>query len=138
MSRWQAFTTIELEMKELEALFERLKASVPEEDYGKLETLLNAYVNLTGLIEDERMTIRRLREMLFSRSTEKKSKVVGEAEGETPQLRGGESGTPSEGDEPDKRRKRRKGKSHGKNGADAYKGAEPVSYTHLRAHETDS
>jgi len=126
MSRSQAFTTIELEMKELEALFERLKASVPEEDYGKLETLLNAYVNLTGLIEDERMTIRRLREMLFSRSTEKKSKVVGEAEGETPQRRGGENGTPSEGDEPDKRRKRRKGKSHGKNGADAYKGAERI------------
>jgi len=126
MSRSQAFTTIELEMKELEALFERLKASVPEEDYGKLETLLNAYVNLTGLIEDERMTIRKLREMLFSRSTEKKSKVVGEAEGETPQRRGGENGTPSEGDEPDKRRKRRKGKSHGKNGADAYKGAERI------------
>ena len=113
-------------MKELEALFERLKASVPEEDYGKLETLLNAYVNLTGLIEDERMTIRRLREMLFSRSTEKKSKVVGEVEGESPQRRGGESGTPSEGDEPDKSSKRRKGKSHGKNGADAYKGAERI------------
>ncbi len=126
MSRSQAFATIELEMKELEALFERLKASVPEEDYGKLETLLNAYVNLTGLIEDERMTIRRLREMLFSRSTEKKSKVVGEVEGESPQRRGGESGTPSEGDEPDKSSKRRKGKSHGKNGADAYKGAERI------------
>ena len=50
MSRSQAFATIELEMKELEALFERLKASVPEEDYGKLETLLNAYVNLTGVV----------------------------------------------------------------------------------------
>lgn len=126
MSRSQAFTTIELEMKELEALFERLKASVPEEDYGKLETLLNAYVNLTGLIEDERMTMRRLREMLFSRSTEKSSKVLGEVDDETPQRHGGESGTPSKSDEPEKSRKRRKGKSHGKNGADAYEGAERI------------
>ena len=126
MSRSQAFATIELEMKELEALFERLKASVPEEDYGKLETLLNAYVNLTGLIEDERMTIRRLREMLFPRSTEKRSKVLAEVEGETPQLRGGESGTPSEGDEADKSSKRRKGKCHGRNGADAYEGADRI------------
>jgi len=130
MSRSQAFTTIELEMKELEALFERLKASVPEEDYGKLEMLLHAYVNLTGLIEDERMTIRRLREMLFSRSTEKSSKVLGEVDDETPQRGGGESGAPSEGDEPEKSRKRRKGKSHGKNGADAYAGADRVGIAH--------
>ena len=130
MSRSQAFTTIELEMKELEALFERVKASVPEEDYGKLEMLLNAYVNLTGLIEDERMTIRRLHEMLFSRSTEKSCKVLGEVDDETPQRGGGESGAPSEGDEPEKSRKRRKGKSHGKNGADAYAGADRVGIAH--------
>ncbi len=126
MSRSQTFTTIEFEMKELEELFERLKASVPEEDYGKLETLLNAYLSLAGLIEDERMTIRKLREMLFSRSTEKMSKVVAEVEGESPQLHGGESGTRSEGDKPDKSSKRRKGKSHGRNGADAYKGAKRI------------
>ena len=123
MPRPQAIETIELEMKELESLFERLKASVPEDDYGKLETLLNAYVNLTGLIEDERMTIRKLREMLFARSTEKMSKVVPEVDSESSKNRGGESGAPNESDEPDKRRKRRKGKSHGRNGADAYKGA---------------
>ena len=113
-------------MKELEELFERLKASVEEEDYAKLETLLNAYVNLTGLIEDDRMTIRKLREMLFRRSTEKTSKVVAEVDGKTPQLRGGESGAPSEGDEPDKSTKRRKAKCHGRNGADAYQGADRI------------
>jgi len=130
MPRSQAFETIELEMKELESLFERLKASVPEDDYGKLETLLNAYVNLTGLIEDERMTIRKLREMLFARSTEKMSKVVPEVDSESSKNRGGESGAPNESDEPDKRRKRRKGKSHGRNGADAYKGADRTHVSH--------
>ena len=113
-------------MEDLETLLKRAKASLAEEDYEKLELLRNAYLTLTDLIEDDRMTIRKLREMLFGRSTEKTSKVVAEVEGETPQLRGGESGGPSEGDEPDKSTKRRKAKGHGRNGADAYQGADRI------------
>ena len=126
MSRSQAFATIELEMKELEALFERLKASVPEEDYGKLETLLNAYVNLTGLIEDERMTIRRLREMLFSRSTEKKSKVVGEVEAKVHSVAAGRVVRRARVTSQTRAVSGARARVTVKNGADAYKGAERI------------
>ena len=67
-------------MEDLETLLKRAKASLAEEDYEKLELLHNAYLTLTGLIEDDKMTIRKLREMLYGRSTEKTSKVVGGVE----------------------------------------------------------
>lgn len=122
-------TTIELTMKELEALFERVKASVAEGDYEKLEMLLNAYLTLTGLIEEDRMTIRKLREMLYGRSTEKTSKVLAEVESESPQVRGAGSGAPGVGDEGEKSSKR-KTKGHGRNGANAYGGAERIPIAH--------
>jgi hypothetical protein len=122
-------TTVELTMEELDGLFERVKASVAEGDYEKLELLRNAYFTLTGLIEDDRMTIRKLREMLYDRSTEKTRKVLAEVDRQTP-VRGGDRGAPAAGDEAEKRNKRRKVKGHGRNGASAYGGAERVRIGH--------
>jgi len=112
--------TVELTMEDLETLLNRAKASLAEEDFEKLELLHNAYLTLTGLIEEDQMTIRKLREMLYGRSTEKTSKVVG----------GEEKQAPSRGDEPKKKTKGRKPKGHGRNGASAYGAAERIEVSH--------
>lgn len=118
--------TIELTMNELEELFERVKASVAEGDYEKLELLRNAYVTLTGLIQDDRMTLRKLREMLYGRSTEKTSQVLGETErGDGP--KGDRAEDP--GAAPAHKGKR-KAKGHGRNGTSAYTGATRIGVAH--------
>jgi len=113
-------TTIELTMEDLETLLNRAKDSLAEEDFEKLELLHNAYLTLTDLIEDDKMTIRKLREMLYGRSTEKTSKVIG-GEGKK---------APSSSDEPKKKTKGRKPKGHGRNGASAYEAARRIEVGH--------
>jgi hypothetical protein len=125
-------------MMDLDGLLERLKESVPEQDYEKLEILCRAYLTLTELIEDERMTIRRLREMLYGRSTEKTSKVVGEAKREAADDSSDHRGPTDHGDETDGQvsspsrdeTRKRKRKGHGRHGADAYKSAERIRIPH--------
>jgi len=118
--------TVELTMDDLETLLKRAKSSLGKEDYEKLELLHNAYFTLTDLIEDERMTIRKLREMLYGRSTEKTSEVLGRAE----------QGAPSSADKP-KNKSKRKAKGHGRNGAKAYTRAERIEIPHEQLKHKD-
>jgi len=120
-------------MKELESILQRAQtAPLDEKDCAKLKAVFESYIHLTDLVEDKQMTIKRLRQMLFGASTEKTSDVIKEEkdESESPLATNENSRAPPEktGDEGSEPQQKRKG--HGRNGADAYTGAEKIRVPH--------
>ena len=123
----------EIAMKELESLLERAKATLSEDDYRLLEKLVDSYVCLTDLVEDRQMTIKRLRQMLFGANTEKTAAVIKkeeEDEGESPSATNEDSRAPPEETDEEDSETKQKRKGHGRNGADAYTGAEKIQVPH--------
>jgi transposase len=126
---------IDLEMDEIQALLERARASMDPADYAKLEALVETAVYLLELVEDKRTTIHRLRKLLFGSCSEKIRDVLkttgDDAEGAGGQETATEDGVASSQDadqEPGSDTQKPKG--HGRNGADAYRGAEKIQVTH--------
>ncbi len=118
-------------MKELESILQRAQtAPLDEKDCAKLKAVFESYIHLTDMVEDKQMTIKRLRQMLFGASTEKTSDVIKEEEDEpeSPSATNENSrAPPSKTDEEDSEMQR---KGHGRNGADAYHGAEKIRVPH--------
>src|SRR3989304_348122 len=91
----------EVNMEELKALLERAKTAVLEErDYNQLKAAVETLGYLTQIIEDNKTTIQRLRQILFGASTETSRNVLkrggeqtagGEREGPTGDDREGHS-----------------------------------------------
>jgi transposase len=118
---------MDLPMEELEAILQRAKAVLSEEDYNKLRALVDSFAYLTHALEDKRTSIERLRKLLFGSSSEKTRDVietprdnvegaaVADSSGATPRAEK-EPVTPPQG--------------HGRHGADAYEGAEKVRVPH--------
>ena len=120
-----------MELRDLEALLERLKSSVGEKDYELLERFLASFAYLTELIEDRETTIGRLRKILFGSKSEKTKDVLEASDeagaregpqGPAPadaspegQATGGEAGAPV-----GERKEEEKAAGHGRNGAEAY------------------
>jgi len=129
----QKMERVEVNMEELQALLERAKTAVLEErDYNQLKAAVETLGYLTQIIEDKKTTIQRLRQILFGASTETSRNVL---------KTGGEqtAGEQSEGPTADNRDRHReesenKSKGHGRNGAEAYRGATTikVSYDSLK------
>ena len=116
---------LEVNLAELEALAERVRAALGEEDYQKLKKGLRALSYLTELIGGRDTTISQLRALLVKPSTEKTRKVLEQAGVEAerkshppPSSSGSESG----------REKPKPG--HGRNGAEGYKGARRIKVSH--------
>jgi transposase len=128
-------TIIELNMDKLKDVLRRAEVTLGEEDYGMIKAVVESYACLTDLVGDKNTTIARLRKMLFGAKTEKTAAVVGngqptdipsspadDARTKTPPTTNAEprpqgeaqddSATPLNG--------------HGRNGADAYTGAEKI------------
>jgi transposase len=114
---------VELSMDEWEAILERAQAEpLNEAECEQLKALGESYIYLLKLLEDKRITIDRLRKLLFGAPTEKTCNVIPPTPavapstvqpGTEPQL---EEATPAPG--------------HGRNGADDYCGAERVQIRH--------
>jgi hypothetical protein len=117
---------IEVNLEELEALLERARQEpLDEAGYRKLEALLEAFRYLTELIGDQDTTIRRLRALLVKPSTEKSSKVLEQAGLDTG------SATPPKPNSPPPPAASEKAKAgHGRNGAQAYRGARRIRIAH--------
>jgi transposase len=114
---------IELDMKELEEIIERSRhGTLSAKDQEKLKELLGAMKHLMALVENKKTSMRKLRQMLFGASTEKLEnlKRVLEALGDAEALGRKES----------KGQGKQKAKGHGRNGADAYRGAERIKIEH--------
>ena len=111
---------IEIDMKELEDILERARSGpLNDGDHKKLQEALHTLGYLANMIEDEATTLRRLRQIVGGRTTEKTGKVFEDVDVET-------EAEPR----PTKPKKKAKPKGHGRNGADAYRGAEKIATRH--------
>ena len=128
---------IDLNLQELDALLERVAAgSLKEGDYEIIKAMGETIRVLSQAVDEKASSIRRLLRMLFGASTEKSKNVLKEtdkdnekeseaAEASCDKSKDSSEETDNE-NKPDKTKKR---KGHGRNGADAYTGADKVLVT---------
>jgi len=136
---------IQLDTGELEGILQRAEAdSLDEEDCVKIKAVFESYAYLTGLVEDKRTTIARLRKLLFGSSSEKTRDVIEpkqddvDASADTSAATPQETGNPTPSGDQEKEQDASKRKGHGRNGADAYQGAEKVRVPHESLQSGDS
>jgi transposase len=125
---------IDVSRAELNQLLERAKTALHEDDYRKLKATVDALSYLTELVADKETTIRDLRQLLLPPSTEKTREVLKQAGiAHTPNS-DETSGEPT----PPADRSADKKPGHGRNGADAYQGAQRVEVAHEQLQVGDS
>lgn len=114
----------DLEPGKLEALLARIQPLIPPEDFGLLQRVIATLHLLLDLIQRTRLSMRRLRQMIFGRKTEKSREVLAKAKdpgatqaGPSPEASGAAAA-------------KEKKKGHGRNGADDYPGAQRVAVAH--------
>jgi hypothetical protein len=129
-----ATTRVALDMKELEELLDSAKARpLSEDEYKKLKAALETLGYLTDMLGNKDTTIHRLRQIIFGASTEKTRNAVGaRPEGGTPEDNKKadeqtDAPSPTRDDTP---KEDKKGKGHGRNGAQSYTGADKIKVTH--------
>lgn len=135
---------VKLEAKELEGILQRGQSrNFSEQDYKIVLTIIQAYVQVITLLEKSKLSIKRLKSIVFGASTEKTSSIVGgkKAGSTSKQDEKAESSSdkpddndlddkPDSGGNPDPSDKKSPPKGHGRNGADAYTGAEQIKVPH--------
>ncbi|UCE48527.1 MAG: hypothetical protein JSW47_23415, partial [Phycisphaerales bacterium] len=112
-------------MSELEAILERAKTALSEEEYAKLHAAMETLLFVTEELEKKRVSVQRLKQLLFGATTEKTRKVLKKALEE--------AGVSQDGSVDDTTRQepaQEKAKGHGRNGAQAYVGGEKVPVAH--------
>jgi len=117
---------IELEMGELEAILERAKTALSQEEYDKLHAAMKTLIFLTRELEKKRVSVQRLKQLLFGATTETTQKVMEKILDEA----GKEGKSRDDAAEGEEAEKREKAKGHGRNGADTYTGADKVRVPH--------
>jgi hypothetical protein len=75
MSRSREFEAPLLSGPERDAFLGRVRAGLSPEDYGKVEAMCDALPKLVAMIEQEHMTMRKLRHLLFGDKTERTDRV---------------------------------------------------------------
>ena len=103
---------LEINGEEAEKLLDRVKSSVSDEDYRIIKGLIDTHLLLNQAVNEKSISIKRLLQMIFGVKTEKS-----------------QSGTNSS-DRKKNDKGEKKARGHGRNGADAYSGAEEVSINH--------
>jgi len=126
-------STIEIDMNQLDDILRRIDANeLTADDCEAIRTLCKAYVQLTELLKDKNTSLARLRKLLFGLQTEKTKAVLGQGEdsrssqavaASAPQM----ASVPT-ADAENVENSPQKG--HGRNGADAYSGAEKIVVPH--------
>jgi hypothetical protein len=122
---------IELNTEELQQVLQYLDSAPEDRRREIIKAIIESYTYLTNLVGKKSTTIGRLRKMLFGASTEKTETVIGEEAGPSTSPASGEepaAESTRETDSGNKTSQPRKG--HGRNGVDAYPGAEKVSVPH--------
>lgn len=119
---------IDLDRQELEAILEHAKAALSEEEYDKLQAAIETLVFLTTELEKKRVSVQRLKQLLFGATTETTQKVMEKLLDEAGQE--GPCGDETAADQEPEVRPKPKG--HGRHGADAYVGAEKVRVPHAQ------
>jgi len=119
MSAAARFSEFRMTEGQRTAFLERVRSNVSAEDYHLIEGMSHALPELIGLIEQDPMSLRKLRHLLFGPKTEKTDQICSQA--------------PLSGSPPVAEKVKAKG--HGRTKAGAYTGARWVSVSHpqLRA-----
>lgn len=125
---------IEIDMTKLEDALRRAEEKLDEKDYTILRAVVDAYDTITGLVDDKNTTIARLRKMLFGSRTEKTKRVIGDgkdsqsppsqavAASTTQSVSASTTAAETVAETPPR--------GHGRNGAEAYTGAEKIVVPH--------
>src|SRR4030066_985510 len=118
---------IDLDQSELEAILERAKTTpMSEEEYAKLHAVIETLVFLTQELEKKRVSIQRLKHLLFGATTETTRKVIQKILDQAGQQDpSGQEADPGQAAETQEEHH-----GHGRNGAEAYVGAEKVCVPH--------
>ena len=117
---------IEMDQSELESILERAKTTpMSEEEYGKLRAAIETLVFLTQELEKKRVSVQRLKQLLFGATTETTQKVMETILDEVEKKNAGEDTSQGE-----KGKDKQKAQGHGRNGAKAYVGAEKIRVPH--------
>jgi transposase len=132
-----ALELVEVDSDRLEEVLRRAEQSLDEKDAALIRAVFESYAYVTELVEDKNTSIRRLRQLLFGERTEKTAAVVGEKaeDSDAPSERAATAKTgldaevqnPAESGESDEEAA---SKGHGRNGADAYRGASRIAVPH--------
>jgi transposase len=119
---------IDLDQSELEAILERAKTTpMSEEEYAKLRAAIETLVFLTQELEKKRVSIQRLKHLLFGTTTETTRKVIERIladAGKEKESGGAAAAGGQETPSPEK------APGHGRNRAEDYGGAEKVRVPH--------
>jgi transposase len=117
---------VDLQISELEAILARAKTALSEEEYDKLHAAMETLVFLTQELEKKRVSVQRLKQLLFGVTTETTRKVMERILDEA-----GKEGKCGDGvGEGKETESRQKAKGHGRNGAEEYVGAEKIRVPH--------
>jgi transposase len=130
---------VEVDSDRLEEVLRRAEQSLDEKDAELIRAVFESYAYVTELVEDKNTTIRRLRQLFFGARTEKTEAVVGANTGSSevtaPPDAASEIESAAGKGAPDASDVAAVSKGHGRNGAEAYRGAERIDVAHpsLRA-----
>lgn len=109
---------IDVDSQDLYAILERAKTGpLAEEDYEKIQAAIETLIFLTQELEKKRVSVERLKRMLFGATTETTRRLVEKLLDEATKKK-----TSAAGDE----KPEEPMEGHGRNGADAYTGAEKI------------
>jgi transposase len=129
-----ALELVDVDSDRLGEVLRRAERSLDEEDAELIRAVFESYAYVTDLVEDKNTTIRRLRQLFFGSRTEKTEAVVGpktetskvtappDAAAEIESIAGERT--------PDVSEAAAVSKGHGRNGAEAYRGAERIDVAH--------
>jgi transposase len=125
---------IDVDTAQLEEVLHRVERLLDANDAALIRAVFQSYVYVADLVEDQHTSIRRLRQLFFGAPTEKTAAVVGrpaEKPEPTPPSEAVANAAWAAGEEASNETVRAPvGQGHGRNGADAYRGAGRVDVPH--------
>jgi transposase len=140
---------LDLDMHRLDDVLRRAEGALPEEDYAILKAVVESYAYIADLVGEKNASIARLRKLLFGAKTEKTAAVLGKQTEPQPSTLPADASPDSsaatnaattvetvagdnakDDDTP--------AKGHGRNGAEAYTGAEQIRVPHESLQAGDS
>jgi len=115
----------------LEEVLRRAEQSLDAKDAALVRAVFESYAYVADLVEDKNTSIRRLRRLFFGARTEKTEAVVGQKpEAAVPRDAVVDAGFAAGEGNPDESDAAAASKGHGRNGAEAYRGAARIDVPH--------
>ena len=125
---------VEVDSTRLEEVLRRVEQSLDETDAALVRAVFESYAYVADLVEDKNTSIRRLRQLFFGARTETTEAVVGRKTGTPeaapPQDAGDDTGLAGDEGNSDESDAEAASKGHGRNGAEAYRGAARIDVPH--------